>query len=35
MTVAKALDYSRNIPAVKMFYLAGQEDLIVRHAQSL
>lgn len=35
LTVAKALDYSRNIPAVKMFYLAGQEDLIVRHAQSL
>ncbi len=35
MTVAKALDYSRNIPAIKMFYLAGQEALIVSHAQTL
>lgn len=30
MMVKTALDYSRNIPAAKMFYLAGGEDAIVK-----
>lgn len=30
MMVKSALDYSRNIPAAKMFYLAGGEDEIVK-----
>lgn len=30
MMVKTALDYSRNIPAAKMFYLAGGEDEIVK-----
>jgi len=29
MTVSTALDYSRNIPAVKMFFLAGGEKVIM------
>ncbi len=29
MALKNALDYSRNIPAVKMFYLAGGEDAVV------
>lgn len=35
MPVKKALDYSRNIPAIKMFYLAGWEDPIVKFVKSL
>ncbi|MCD5374989.1 transglycosylase domain-containing protein [Candidatus Gracilibacteria bacterium] len=30
MDVSKALNYSRNIPAVKMFYLAGGESEIIK-----
>jgi membrane peptidoglycan carboxypeptidase len=29
MMVKTALAYSRNIPAAKMFYLAGGEDAII------
>ncbi|MBX9808950.1 transglycosylase domain-containing protein [Candidatus Gracilibacteria bacterium] len=35
MTVESALDYSRNIPAVKMYYLAGQEEAIIKFAKGL
>lgn len=35
MPVKKALDYSRNIPAIKMLYLAGGEARMVEFAQSL
>lgn len=35
MTVKKALDYSRNIPAIKMFYLAGGESSVVDFAEAL
>ncbi len=35
MSVENALDYSRNIPAIKMYYLAGQEELIVKYAKTL
>ena len=28
MSLEKALNYSRNIPAIKMFYLAGKEEAI-------
>jgi len=35
MPVKKALDYSRNIPAAKMFYLAGGEDTLVKYANDL
>lgn len=35
MTVKKALDYSRNIPAIKMFYLAGGEASVVEFAEAL
>jgi penicillin-binding protein 1A len=34
MQVKNALDYSRNIPAVKMFFLAGGEEEIVRLGKS-
>ncbi len=35
MSVETALDYSRNIPAIKMYYLAGQEEAIVKYAKGL
>ncbi|MDD5198040.1 MAG: transglycosylase domain-containing protein [Candidatus Gracilibacteria bacterium] len=35
MTVKKALDYSRNIPAIKMLYLAGGEGSVVEFAEAL
>jgi penicillin-binding protein 1A len=35
MPIKRALDYSRNIPAAKMFYLAGGEDSIVKYGNSL
>lgn len=35
MTVANALAYSRNIPAVKLYFLAGREQEIVKFTQSL
>lgn len=35
MMVKNALAYSRNIPAIKMFYLAGGEDTIVKFGKSL
>lgn len=35
MPLKKALDYSRNIPAIKMFYVAGGEASIVEFAESL
>ncbi len=35
MTVATALAYSRNIPAVKMYFLAGKEKEIVPFASSI
>ena len=35
MTLKKALDYSRNIPAIKMFYLAGGEASVVEFAEAL
>ncbi len=35
MTVKKALDYSRNIPAIKMLYLAGGEASVVEFSESL
>lgn len=35
MTVKKALDYSRNIPAIKMFYLAGWEASVVEFTEAL
>ncbi|MFK7779617.1 MAG: transglycosylase domain-containing protein [Candidatus Gracilibacteria bacterium] len=30
MTLSKALNYSRNIPAVKLYYAAGEEDEIIK-----
>ncbi len=35
MPLRKALAWSRNIPAVKMFYLAGKEDEIVKFWKSI
>lgn len=34
MTIKNALAYSRNIPAIKMFYLAGGEDTIIKFGKS-
>jgi membrane peptidoglycan carboxypeptidase len=33
MTLESALDYSRNIPAIKMYYLAGQEEDIIKYSK--
>ena len=35
MSLETALDYSRNIPAIKMYYLAGQEEAIITYAKWL
>lgn len=35
MPLRKALAYSRNIPAAKMFYLAGKEEEVVKHGRNL
>lgn len=35
MNVKRALDYSRNIPAIKMFYVAGGEASVVEFAENL
>jgi penicillin-binding protein 1A len=35
MSLESALDYSRNIPAIKMYYLAGQEEAIIAYAKWL
>ena len=35
MKLRTALDYSRNIPAIKMFKVAGGEGEVVKHARSL
>ena len=35
MTLETALAYSRNIPAIKMYYLAGQEEEIIKYARKL
>lgn len=35
MPVRKALDYSRNIPAIKMFFFGWWEDTIIKFANSL
>jgi len=35
MTVSAALNYSRNIPAVKMYYLAGGEENILQWMEKL
>lgn len=35
MSLETALDYSRNIPAIKMYYLAGQEEAIITYAKGL
>ncbi|GAB0174437.1 MAG: hypothetical protein HHAS10_03160 [Candidatus Altimarinota bacterium] len=35
MPLEKALAYSRNIPAVKMFYLAGKEEEVVKFGRSI
>lgn len=35
MKIKTALDYSRNIPAIKMFKVAGGEEEVVRHARNL
>lgn len=35
MKLRTALDYSRNIPAIKMFKVAGGEEEVVKHARSL
>lgn len=35
MSVAKALAYSRNITAVKMYFLAGNEKEIIPFARKL
>ena len=35
MKIRTALDYSRNIPAIKMFTVAGGEASVVKHAKSL
>ena len=34
MMVKNALAYSRNIPAAKMYFLAGQQDEIVKMVRS-
>lgn len=35
MSLETALDYSRNIPAIKMYYLAWQEEAIIKYAKGL
>lgn len=35
MSLETALAYSRNIPAIKMYYLAGQEEEIIKYAKTL
>ena len=35
MPLRKALAWSRNIPAVKMFYLAGKEAEVVKFGKSI
>ncbi len=35
MMVKNALDYSRNIPAVKMYFLAGQEEAIMNLGKTI
>lgn len=35
MSLETALAYSRNIPAIKMYYLAGQEEEIIKFAKTL
>lgn len=35
MMVKNALDYSRNIPAIKMYFLAGQQDEIVKNMRKM
>ncbi len=35
MTIATALNHSRNIPAIKMFFLAWWEDIIIRFMTNL
>ncbi len=35
MSISKALNYSRNIPAIKMFYLAGREDEVLKFMATL
>jgi len=35
MNVSTALNYSRNIPAVKMFFLAGGEESIIDWMEKL
>ena len=35
MMVKNALAYSRNIPAIKMFYLAGGEEDIIKFVKTL
>jgi penicillin-binding protein 1A len=35
MSLERALAYSRNIPAIKMYYLAGQEEAIIKYAKWL
>lgn len=35
MSLESALNYSRNIPAIKMYYLAWQEESIIKYAKTL
>ena len=35
MTTKSALGYSRNIPAIKMYYLAGKEEEIVKFGKNI
>ena len=35
MTIKSALGYSRNIPAIKMYYLAGKEEEIIKFGKSI
>ncbi len=35
MKIKTALDYSRNIPAIKMFKVAGGESEVVKHARAI
>jgi membrane peptidoglycan carboxypeptidase len=35
MMLKNALDYSRNIPAGKMYFLAGQQDEIVKDMRNM
>jgi membrane peptidoglycan carboxypeptidase len=35
MTVSTALNYSRNIPAIKMYFLAGGEENIISFMEKL